>query len=318
MSSSLYEERGWAVVPICAGEKRAVVKNWNSRVFRIGDIDPDANVGIRWGADSGGLVDVDLDCAEAIELAPIYVPPTGAVFGRPSKPKSHLLYVASGAVFEPFGDPIAGDTLLELRADDRTGGRHQTIVPPSVADGEERQWVGDAIEPSIVVASVLRQRCVRLAIGCLVMRYVGEAPAKTPMAPGWDHARLLWECDHDLGRRAYHWLDQPAPDTPRWHPKPIRDRSPVEGELHELARAILNNHAWEEWNKLGMAFFAASDGSEEGFCAFDLFSAKNRKYDPRETLARWENYRRSPPTQIGMGTLIHYARQAGWRPGRAA
>ena len=157
-----------------------------------------------------------------------------------------------------------------------------------------------------------------LAIGCLVMQYVGEAPAKTPMAPGWDHARLLWECDHDLGRRAYHWLDQPAPDAPRRHPKPMRSRSPIEVELHELARAIPNNFGWEDWNRIGMAFFAASEGSEEGFCAFDLFSAKNRKYDPREILARWENYRRSPPTQIGMGTLIHYARQAGWRPGRAA
>ena len=38
------------------------------------------------------------------------------------------------------------------------------------------------------------------------------------------------------------------------------------------------------------------------------------------TIARWRHYHRSPPSRIGLGTLIHLAREAGWRPtgGRAA
>jgi hypothetical protein len=56
----LYEQMGWTLVPIPAGEKGAVVKGWNTTRFRIGDLDATSNVGIRFGADSGGLVDVDL------------------------------------------------------------------------------------------------------------------------------------------------------------------------------------------------------------------------------------------------------------------
>jgi Primase C terminal 2 (PriCT-2) len=63
-----------------------------------------------------------------------------------------------------------------------------------------------------------------------------------------------------------------------------------------------------------MAFFAASNGSEEGYVAFDDLSAKSPKYDPHAVRERWNNYRRSPPTRIGIGSLVHLARQSGWRP----
>jgi Primase C terminal 2 (PriCT-2)/Bifunctional DNA primase/polymerase, N-terminal len=312
---NLYEDRGWALVPIPAGEKRAVIKGWNTRHFRIGDLDPEGNFGIRFGADSGGLVDVDLDCPEALDLADLYLPQTGAVFGRAAKPRSHRIYTATGAVFEAFVDPITGATLLELRADGRTGGRHQTIVPPSIADGERRQWDGEDIEPTVIDARVLRHRCALLAIGCLVMRYVGDKPARQPKAPGWDHPKLLWECDHELGRRAYGWLGKPAPDAPRRSPKPRHECTTVEIELAELAHAIRNDFGWEDWNTLGMAFWSESKGSEEGFNAFDTLSAKSPRYDPRETAARWVNYHNSPPDRVGKGTLIYWARKSGWRPG---
>jgi Primase C terminal 2 (PriCT-2) len=66
-----------------------------------------------------------------------------------------------------------------------------------------------------------------------------------------------------------------------------------------------------------MAFYAASDGSEEGFIAFDDWSAKSAKYDPRTVEERWHNYCRSPPSRIGIGTLVHLARAAGEKPTRA-
>lgn len=50
------------------------------------------NGGILTGLASGGLVDVDLDCAEALALADGYLPWTKAVFSRPSKQRSHRLY----------------------------------------------------------------------------------------------------------------------------------------------------------------------------------------------------------------------------------
>jgi Primase C terminal 2 (PriCT-2)/Bifunctional DNA primase/polymerase, N-terminal len=311
-----YAERlKWALIPARAGEKRPSVQDWPNRVFNCFELDPNGNVGVKLGHRSGGLVDIDLDCSEALALAEIYLPPSGAIFGRSSKPQSHYFYTASSSVFETFVDPIGGDTLLELRADGRTGGCHQTIVPPSIAGGERREWQSDTIEPVVVDHRVLRRRCARLAIGCLVARYVGETAARKPLDAGWDHPKLLWECDHALGRRAYEWLRKPAPDAPQCHPRPRAERSQLEVDLDELAAAIPNAFDWEAWNRIGLAFFAASGGSEAGFAAFDDLSARSPKYCPRETAARWANYRRSPPSHIGKGTLIHLARQAGWRPG---
>jgi hypothetical protein len=61
-----------------------------------------------------------------------------------------------------------------------------------------------------------------------------------------------------------------------------------------------------------MAIYAASGGSEEGYIAFDAFSARSPKYDPYTVEERWRNYRRSSPNRIGIGTLVHIAREHGW------
>jgi hypothetical protein len=72
---------------------------------------------------------------------------------------------------------------------------------------------------------------------------------------------------------------------------------------------------WHEWNRIGMAVWRATGGSEYGFKAFDTFSAKSSKYNPRLTRQVWKGYRRSPPNKLGIGTLIFLANQAApdWR-----
>jgi hypothetical protein len=311
----LYEDRGWALVPIGAGQKRPTTKGWPDRRFQLGDLDPNGNFGVIMGPHSADLVDADLDCEEAIDLAPLYLPRTGARFGRASKPLSHWLYGAVGARFEAIVDPMNGHTLLELRADGRHAGAHQTLFPPSIADDERRVWDGDAIDPVTVDHRVLRLCMARLAIGCLVLRYVFEHAARRP-GPGLP--QILWEYDHQLGRPAYRWLNQPDPDAPRRSPKHQRERSELDVKLDELARAIPNDFGWHQWNTVGMAFFHESKGSQEGYVAFDDLSAKHPKYDPEAVRERWANWRRSPPNRVGMGTLIHLARQAGWKPARAS
>jgi hypothetical protein len=88
-------------------------------------------------------------------------------------------------------------------------------------------------------------------------------------------------------------------------------------DLAELVASIPNNFDWVEWNRLGMAIYAATGGSEEGFVAFADLSARSSKYNPHATRERWRNYRRSPPSRIGLGTLIHIGREHGWRRGAA-
>jgi hypothetical protein len=115
-----YVQRGWQPVPIPSGEKGPKLPGWGKLRLALDDLPHhfgnNCNVGIILGPPSGELVDIDLDCPEAIELADLYVPPTGAEFGRKSKPRSHRLYIAPGAVHEAFADPLDGTTLLELRA----------------------------------------------------------------------------------------------------------------------------------------------------------------------------------------------------------
>jgi hypothetical protein len=66
---------------------------------------------------------------------------------------------------------------------------------------------------------------------------------------------------------------------------------------------------WCAWNIVGMATWASTEGSEEGFEAFATWSAKSAKNDPDATRARWDHYKKSPPTRGGFGTLVYMARQ---------
>jgi hypothetical protein len=306
------------LVPVPPGEKAARCKGWPQ--IRLSPTETQqhlasgGNVAMRLGRASGDLVDADLDCPEALTLADIYLPKTKAEFGRASRPRSHRLYRAPGAIYASFADPLDGSMLVELRADGRDGGAHLTLIPPSVADGERREWHGDAVEPSEIDAAILARRMTWLAIGCLVMRHLSEHAATRP---GPDLPALLWEADHALGRAACRWLGEPAPDEPKRYPRARSEMSREEIDLAELVARIPNGFDWVEWNRLGMAIYAASGGSHDGFVAFDDLSARSSKYDPYAVRERWANYRRSPPSRIGAGTLVYLACNHGWRRGAA-
>jgi hypothetical protein len=118
-----YIEEGWSVVPLTPGEKRAttswIKKNYTEDVFNPGD-----NIALKCGAPSGGRVDIDLDCAEAIIAAKFIMPQTGHVHGRPSKPDSHYWFICPDiktTQFTDIGKGPDGKTamLVEIRS---TGG----------------------------------------------------------------------------------------------------------------------------------------------------------------------------------------------------
>src|SRR5882724_9616059 len=208
------------MVPVPAGERAPRCKGWPDLRLSLDDLQKHlglgGNIAVRLGPSSGDIVDADLDCAEALALAPLYLPPTGAKFGRASAPLCHWLYIAPGAVYANFGDPLDRSMLLELRANGRDGGAHLTLIPPSVTDGERRKWYGDTVAPATVDAAILSRRLAWLAIGCLTMRHLSEHGARRP---GPDLPAVLWEADHALGRVAYRWLGQPASDEPKRYPR---------------------------------------------------------------------------------------------------
>ncbi len=176
MTSSLDSARnlralipGVSLIPIPFKAKAPTLRGWPD--LRLGDDDlsrhfngKPQNLGVLLGEPSGGLVDVDLDVAEAIPLAPLFLPAT-VTFGRPSKRRSHYLYRATGATTEKFTDPVDGAMLLELRS---TG--CQTVFPGSVhPSGEAIDFDGDGEIPTLAEGDFLR--ILELAAATLLVRH---------------------------------------------------------------------------------------------------------------------------------------------------
>jgi hypothetical protein len=100
-------------------------------------------------------------------------------------------------------------------------------------------------------------------------------------------------------------------------PRQTSSSSDPEADLELVAAALAvipngNDVSRDQWIRVGMATHAATGGSDEGFGAFDAWSAKWPKYNAADTRKAWGGFK---PDRIGVGTLIHLADQAspGWR-----
>lgn len=160
-----YLKDGWAVIPIPSLEKGPRIANWQDTRFVLEDFTEGQNIGIALGDPSNGLVDVDLDCIEAIKIAPKVLPQTGRIHGRPSKPSSHYWYRAPGSKTEQFKD-LDGSIILEIRST-----KGQTVVPPSLhPSGEELSWEMQREPPNIDTAG-LRAIVAQLATAVILSRH---------------------------------------------------------------------------------------------------------------------------------------------------
>jgi len=118
-----------------------------------------SNIGVLLGDPSGWLVDIDLDHPRAVELADEYLPATDAIFGRPSKPRSHWLYIATSPVATKKHRSKSAGMIVELRS---TGA--QTVFPPSVHEsGEPITWNQDDPQPTEIDPDELLEAVKKLA-----------------------------------------------------------------------------------------------------------------------------------------------------------
>ena len=200
-----YIARGWSIVPINHKEKAPKIKAWEKL-----DITPEnaatsfnnaaANIGVLLGTRSGGLTDIDLDCAEAVTLAPHFLPHTNAVFGRASKPSSHYLYVIDDAL-EKATEQLKDEnkaTIIELRMGGGSAAA-QTVFPGSThPSGETIEWVKDGA-PARSNYQTLKAAITKIAIGAILIRKwpkgSGHEAAQTI---GGFLARLGWDAE-DIG-----------------------------------------------------------------------------------------------------------------------
>lgn len=163
---------GCSVIPVPYKQKGPVLPNWQH--VRVSEANFDkyfssrkqTNIGVLLGEPSGNLVDIDLDCPEALELAPQFLPVGARCFGRKSKRRSHWVYrITEPRRSKQFYDPETSEMLLEFRS---TG--LQTVFPGSVhASGEPIDWESQD-EFVRVDAETLFAACKNLANAILVAR----------------------------------------------------------------------------------------------------------------------------------------------------
>jgi hypothetical protein len=201
----VYHQRGWKPVPVDRKSKKAIGTGWQKRPFDPAQFNGNAlNIAVQFGAVSGGLNDVDLDCTEALGFALEFLPATGAIFGRNSKPCSHMLYITELHKTEKLSRIAFREyQKWPRRADDRRAAHGHgyegalTMFPPSMhVTGEMVEWVKDG-EPARVGGADLKRAVMQLAIACLLKRhYPGEGSGhEGALVIGGVLARAGWNAD---------------------------------------------------------------------------------------------------------------------------
>ena len=92
------------------------------------------NIGILNGTTSG-LIDIDLDCAEAVAFADLFLPEIVASFGHEGNDRGHYLAaIKSSGKSRKFNLPDSSECLVELRSDGTQTMLHAaTLNPPKRA-----------------------------------------------------------------------------------------------------------------------------------------------------------------------------------------
>ena len=154
-----YIDAGYQVVPLAPGTKACKDEAWLKLIFTPEDFETHDNLGLR---SVNGLVVVDLDAREAVEIADEFLPSTDAVYGRPSKLRSKRLFKSQFPKTVPFK---FGGMVVEIRSE------HQDMAPPSVhPSGEQLEWASFG-EPSEVAPEALARSCRLLTTAVLISRH---------------------------------------------------------------------------------------------------------------------------------------------------
>lgn len=180
--------------PAVGDIKGPTEKDWTTRTYTIADYTDGDRVGTKLGSEiSPGhwLHDIDIDWAPGALIARNLLPPTGLVYGRPSKRYSHAFYTLPEGLPSFRYDDVDGSALIEIRGTTRDGRVGlQTMMPPSVwsknGTTEPLVFIGATSVPShLPQASHLKQRVCLVAIGMILAKHLGKN--------GFGHdARLAW------------------------------------------------------------------------------------------------------------------------------
>lgn len=173
-----YIDNGYDVTILHPKTKRPMLPNWGNITLSANDFESyggfpgDYNIGIKLGKVSDGIVDVDLDCAEAVWFGQALLNTETQVFGRDNNPASHYFYcVPDPQKTLRFNHPITGTGIVELR-----GNGGQTVLPGSIyEDGSTIRFEDHSLpEPLLTDWSTLKRQCEFIAAGCVLSEFWTE------------------------------------------------------------------------------------------------------------------------------------------------
>jgi hypothetical protein len=183
----IYQGSGYFITPLRG--KDAFIKDWQlkqqhwteaelQKLFK----EDGCNIGLVTGKKSGGLVDIDYDCPEALEFDKIFGLNSGFWFGRASSPISHKIFLCTADIPEciDFDDPLPTpgqkSKLLEIRGNNR-----QTMAPPSIHPCGEKLVLGGSTPTTVDVAELIKDKR-KVALACLIARHY---PVEGSRDAGW-------------------------------------------------------------------------------------------------------------------------------------
>ena len=173
-----YLERGWFPIYVEYKTKNPDGEHWQNRRISKENIHTrfnkkEQNVGILLGI-SNGLIDVDLDCPEAVELAPFFLPPTHLKGGRGERPNSHWFYCCPNFKTMQFSHGKKEDDdgmIVDIRGITSSGTPKQTLVYPSVHTSGDKYIWNESGNPAPIEQEVLIKKVKQLAAASLLARH---------------------------------------------------------------------------------------------------------------------------------------------------
>lgn len=283
-------ELGYPIVPIKPGTKRPAQKGWQNVNYNSMDRSR-MFTGYGVGVKTGAVVAVDIDSTDTGVVAKMVawceqnIGPTVERIGR--VPRTLLVFRTS----VPFRKTQSRAFISP------DGEKHQIEIL-----GAGQQFAAYAIHPDT-------GRPYSWPKGELIGRPVGTLPELT-LEQGFQLT------DYFESIALSDWMPVERSVATRNNGGDHRAGENPHADLWLLSAALAvipTPPGFQQWNRVAMALFRATDGSEQGFALFDRWSQRGQGYGG--TRERWENLARSPPDRIGAGTVIRMANEAapGWR-----
>ena len=265
-----YRSMNMEPLPLPAGKKGPGINDWQHGGHEDVAFNGEGNIGLILGEVGHGLVCVDLDCDEAIELAPKFLPDTPAVIGRAGRKRCHWFYRCDESGKKAsFNDPQSGDVIVEVLA----SGQQVVVGPSTHPDGGDYDVL--TAEPATVERMEIDEAVGRLHDAVLHARGHAQSEAVTEQQPpdvltptgtrpgddysdrGHDHFRSV------LDRHGWKHMRTADDGNEHWE-RPGKDERSTSATLKDGVFYVFSSSVSQLQASTGYSMFAAYAAMQHG------------------------------------------------------